>query len=186
MSFSSALVLSFIPCHFLTKKTKQKTLSYKTTEKRLWLTNTKMYFNSNQLPAECIKSYQELFIIQTIKRNDSLKTTQTCFWTTALHCSFVPFSVVVWKLLLLADFLSQAPLSWNMLMWVSHKNNIRKRQIEISRQSSPKHCNGILFSHYCFYLNTSGETVPIKKKRNTKTNHRVCRPRVGTFLPRFI
>lgn len=94
MSFSSALVLSFIPCHFLTKKTKQKTLSYKTTEKRLWLTNTKMYFNSNQLPAECIKSYQELFIIQTIKRNDSLKTTQTCFWTTALHCSFVHFQLL--------------------------------------------------------------------------------------------
>lgn len=63
----------------------KETLSYKTTEKRLWLASAKMCFISNQLPAEIIKYHQGCFIIQTIKRNDSLKTAWIGFWTTALH-----------------------------------------------------------------------------------------------------
>lgn len=63
----------------------KETLTYKTTEKRLWLVSAKMCFISNQLPAEMIKYHQGRFIKQTIKRNDSLKTARIGFWTTALH-----------------------------------------------------------------------------------------------------
>lgn len=59
--------------------------SYKTSEKRLPLASSKMCFISNQQAAESIINHQSRFIIQTIKRNDSLKTAWIGFWTTTLH-----------------------------------------------------------------------------------------------------
>jgi len=154
----------------------KETPSYKTSEKRLPLASSKM--------AEII-NHQSLFIRQTIKRNDSLKTTRIGFWTSALYL----VNLIIFNCSLEAIVVGRFSISWNMFMWVLQKNNIRKRQAEISPQFSPKHSNGILFFHYSFYLNTKGETVPIKKQKKTKTSKQqitVCHPQYGTFVPKFI